>query len=100
VDEEIEARGGMTYARLIRDLAERCGLTQRQARKTADAYADLICVAVAIKGRIQIPSLGLFYRKKHAARRINHPQTGKAMKLPAFETLGFKANPGLRKEAA
>lgn len=88
----------MTFAELIRRLANLCDLTQKQARYVAEVYADLICVSVAAQGFCTIPSLGRFYRKTHKARRIIDPRTRQPIRLPAFETLGFRASPGLRRE--
>lgn len=88
----------MTYEEFIKALAQRWGTSQAKARRWAEIYKRLICIAVAAKGEVRIPKFGTFYRKTHEARRVFQPATGEQMNLPKFETLGFRAVRALRKE--
>ena len=83
----------MTHAELIALVADRCGTTKKLAREVLVTATRAIAAEVLVGREVQhIPGFGAFYPKTRKRRRILDVTTGKPMRLPATEALGFRAS--------
>lgn len=87
----------MTLGDVIRWVASGTGITAKKAREVSDAFLGVIRAGVEKEGRVHIPGFGVFYRKRHKARRIVGPDHETNIRLRATETIGFRASKNLRK---
>lgn len=60
------------------------------AERAFDAVISAIKTGVTQSGKAQIIGFGTFSKRTRGARNGRNPQTGAAMKIPAFTTVGFK----------
>lgn len=81
----------MTLAQLVNAIADATHSTKRGAAAAARALAEAIALAVRRGERVAIPGFGVFYPKRHRARRILAPD-GHPMRLPAVRSIGFRAS--------
>ncbi len=86
----------MTKKDIVKAIAERVGLTQRETQKVVQSTFDIIIDAVASSGRIELRNFGVFEVKERAARKARNPRTGEKIHVPARKVVGFK--PGRRLE--
>ena len=86
----------MTKAELIAAIAEKSGMTKKDADAALSAVIDTITDTLAKGDKIQLVGFGTFEVVKRAARTGKNPQTGKAIKIPASKAPKFKAGKGLK----
>jgi DNA-binding protein HU-beta len=60
------------------------------AERAFDAVVDAIREGVQKDGKVQIIGFGTFNVRERSARNGRNPQTGAAMKIKAYKTVGFK----------
>ncbi|HRJ77938.1 HU family DNA-binding protein [bacterium] len=60
------------------------------AERAFDGVVAAIKEGVSKSGKAQIIGFGTFSKRTRGARNGRNPQTGEAMKIPAFTTVGFK----------
>ncbi len=60
------------------------------AERAFDAVVDAIRQGVQKDDKVQIIGFGTFSVKSRQARNGRNPQTGQAMKIRAYKTVGFK----------
>ncbi len=77
------AQQPMKKAELVAAIAERAGVTAKDANGVVNALADIITESVAKGGAVAIPGVGKFSSKERAARKVRNPQTGVEMQKPA-----------------
>ncbi len=86
----------MNKQEFVDRLAEKAGLTKKDARKVIDGAIELINHAIAANDPVNITGFGKFEaRARSASRRIN-PQTGKKITVPAKVVPAFKPGKNLR----
>jgi len=84
----------MTKAELIDHVhGSSDGLTKKQTAELVDTVFGSLAEAIRKDGRFSYPGFGTFTVKDRAARPGRNPQTGKAIKIPASRTVGFKPAP-------
>ena len=87
----------MKKTELITAIAEKSGLTKKDAEAALTATLDTIVETVAAGDKIQITGFGTFEVAKRAARKGRNPATGKEIKIAASKAPKFKAGALLKK---
>lgn len=85
----------MNKKQLITAVAEKSGLSLKDAGKAIDALVD--SVGEALKGgeSVQLVGFGTWQVKEKAAREGVNPATGKKIKIAAKKVVKFKAGSAL-----
>ena len=86
----------MSKTELIANVAEKAGLTKKDAEKAVAAFFESIEQALVEGDRVQLIGFGTFEVKERAARKGRNPQTGKEITIPASKTPSFKAGKALK----
>jgi len=81
----------MTKQDLIRTVAEKAGLSQKQAGEAVNAMLDAVVEAVAAGDKVQLVGFGTFESRKHEARQGFNPLTKEAIQIPESVAPAFKA---------
>ena len=80
----------MNKSELVRTIANKAGLTLKDAGAAFDGFVDAITEALKADDKIQISGFGSFALKKKAAREGINPKTGGKIKIAASKTPVFK----------
>ena len=86
----------MNKTELVASVAEKAGMTKKDAEKAINALFASVEGALAKKDKVQIIGFGTFEVKSRGARKGRNPQTGKEITIPASKTPVFKAGKGLK----
>ena len=86
----------MNKSELVAAVAEKSGLTKKDAEKAIAATFDAITEELAGGGKVQLVGFGTFDVAERAAREGRNPQTGAAMPIPASKAPRFKAGKSLK----
>lgn len=86
----------MNKGELIAKMAEKSGLTKKDAEKAVNAFFASVEEALVKKDKVQIIGFGTFEVKERAARKGRNPQTGKEIDIPASKNPVFKAGKALK----
>ncbi|OUC00593.1 DNA-binding protein [Bacillus thuringiensis serovar medellin] len=86
----------MNKTELIKEVAERASLTQKDATASVQAVLDQITQALAKGDSVQLIGFGTFEVRERSARTGRNPQTGEEMFIPGGKVPGFKAGKGLK----
>ncbi len=90
----------MKKAELVTMVAEKAGLTKKDAEKAIAAVIDSITDTLAKGEKIQFVGFGTFEVRERAAREGINPQTKKKIKIPATKVPAFKAGSALKDAVA
>ena len=88
----------MNKVTLVAKIAEKSGLSKKQAELALGAFIDSVTEALKEGDKVQLMGFGTFEVKERAARTGRNPSTGEAIEIPASKTPTFKAGKGLRDE--
>ena len=88
----------MNKVTLVAKIAEKSGLSKKQAELALGAFIDSITEALKAGDKVQLMGFGTFEVKERAARTGRNPSTGATIEIPASKTPTFKAGKGLRDE--
>ena len=88
----------MNKVTLIEKIADKSGLTKKQAESALKAFIDSVTEALKDGDKVQLMGFGTFEVKERAARTGRNPSTGETIEIPASKTPTFKAGKGLRDE--
>lgn len=86
----------MNKTELIASVAEKAGMTKKDAEKAINALFSSVEDALANDDKVQIIGFGTFEVKSREERKGRNPQTGKEITIPASKTPVFKAGKGLK----
>ena len=86
----------MNKAELVRIIAEKTQVSQKDTDKIITAAIDTVVDELASGGKIQLVGFGAFEVKERAARIGRNPQTNEAMEIPASKFPTFKAGKRLK----
>ena len=92
----------MNKAELVDRLAQRSGMSLRDARRLIDAIFDpdpsvgLIAAALVRGQKVAISGFGTFEARSRKARVGRNPHTGAALKIPASRAPAFKPGKPLK----
>ena len=81
----------MNKTELVAAVAEKTGLTKKDAEKALVAVVETVKEVVAKEEKVQLIGFGTFEARKRNARTGKNPQTGKAIKIAAATVPAFKA---------
>ena len=80
----------MNKSDLVRDIANKAGITLKDAAASLDAVIDSVTENLMNGERIQISGFGTFEIKSKPAREGANPKTGEKIQLPPTKTPVFK----------
>ncbi len=86
----------MNKTELIAAIAEKSGITKKDAERVLAATIDTITAAMAKGDRVQLSGLGIFETKKREARTGRNPRTNQTMTIAASTVPVFKASKTLK----
>ena len=86
----------MTKAEMIVAVAEKAGMTKKDAEKALAATVDAITEAVSTGDKVQLVGFGSFEVKQREARVGRNPKTKEAIEIPATRVPVFKAGRALK----
>ncbi len=88
----------MKKAELVAAMAEKTGLSKKDAEAALKAFTDVVTEELKKGEKIQLVGFGTFEVSERAARTGRNPQTGKEMKIAASKTPKFKPGKLLKDE--
>ncbi|KRL83799.1 histone-like DNA-binding protein HU [Ligilactobacillus apodemi DSM 16634 = JCM 16172] len=83
-------------AQLIETVAEKTGLTKKDATVAVDAVFGSIQDYLKEGEKVQLIGFGNFEVRERAARKGRNPQTGKEIQIPASKVPAFKPGKALK----
>ena len=86
----------MNKTELVANVAEKAGLSKKDAEKALSAVIESVEEALVEGDKIQLIGFGTFEVKDRAARTGRNPQTGKEIKIAASRNPVFKAGKALK----
>jgi len=81
---------------LVKAVAQKADMTQKDAEKAINAVFASIEEALASDDKVQIIGFGTFEVKVREERKGRNPQTGNEITIPASKNPVFKAGKGLK----
>ncbi len=90
----------MTTAELVKALAKRLGVSQKQARTLLDGYIGAITRQLAQKNSVILRNFGSFSVKDVAEKRAYVPAKKSLCLIPAHQKLHFKPAKRLKEEVS
>lgn len=79
----------MTKGQMIADLAERWGVSKKQATDMYESFIELSYKEIKRAGEFVVPGLGKLVKKNRPARMGRNPATGATIKIPAKTVIKF-----------
>ena len=81
---------GMTKTQLVRTMAEKLELSNKQSAAYLETLADVAIKETKKSGVFVLPGLGRLVKSNRKARMGRNPQTGEAIKIPAKTVVKFR----------
>ena len=81
---------GMTKTALVRNMAEKLEVNNKQAAAFLQHLADTAIKETKKNGVFVVPGLGRLVKSNRKARMGRNPQTGEAIKIPAKTVVKFR----------
>lgn len=81
----------MKKVELVAAVAEKAGLSKKDAEKALNAVLDSIVEAVKAGDKVSLVGFGTFEARTRAARTGRNPQTKETIQIPASKQPAFKA---------
>jgi DNA-binding protein HU-beta len=79
----------MTQTQVAAHLAEKIGITKKQAKGALDEITALVVRELKREGSLRLAGLGIFRKRRTKARMGRNPATGAQIKIPARTRLRF-----------
>jgi len=79
----------MTQSQVAAHLAEKIGITKKQAKSSLEELTNLIVRQLKKEGSLRLAGLGIFRKRKTKARVGRNPATGEPINIPARTRLRF-----------
>ena len=86
----------MNKTELIAVVAQKTGLTKKDAERVVSATVDTIIDTMAKGEKVQISGFGIFEAKSREARVGRNPRTKQTIEIPATRLPAFKASKTLK----
>lgn len=86
----------MNKTEVIAAIADKSGLTRKEAEKALKAFTDTVTETLKEGGKVQLVGFGTFEVSERAAREGRNPQTGEVMNIAASKAPKFKAGKAFR----
>ena len=90
----------MTKAEMIVAVAEKAGMTKKDAEKAVTAVLETVTETLKKGEKVQISGFGNFEVKAREARIGRNPRTKEEIKIPATKLPAFKASKTLKDAVA
>lgn len=90
----------MNKADIVSAVAERAGLSKKDADKAVAAFTDVIVESLKSGEKVVLVGFGTFEVKERAARTGRNPRTKQEIQIPASKVPVFKAGKSLKDEVA
>ena len=90
----------MNKMELVAAVAEKTGLTKKDAECLISATVDTIAEQLAQGEKVQISGFGTFEMKQREARVGRNPRTKEEIRIPASRQPVFKASKTLKQKVA
>ena len=90
----------MNKTELIAEVANKAGLSRKDAEKALGAVVETITEAVVKGDKVQLVGFGSFETKQREARTGRNPKTKKTIEIPATRVPVFKAGKALKDAVA
>ena len=86
----------MNKTELVAALADKAGVSKKDAEKDLKAFTDVVEGELKKGGKVQLVGFGTFEVSERAAREGRNPATLKPIKIPASKAPKFKAGKALK----
>ena len=86
----------MNKADLVAKVAEKSGVTKKDAEKAVAGIFAAVQAALAAGDKVQVLGFGTFEVKERAARTGRNPQTGEELQIAASKNPSFKPGKALK----
>jgi DNA-binding protein HU-beta len=80
----------MNKVELIAKVAEKSGLTKKDAELAINSFIETVSEALAQGDKVQLIGFGTFETRKRSARSGRNPQTGEIINIPESVVPAFK----------
>lgn len=90
----------MNKTELIAEVANKAGLSSKDAEKALGAVVETITEAVVKGDKVQLVGFGSFETKQREARTGRNPKTKETIEIPATRVPVFKAGKALKDAVA
>ena len=90
----------MTKTELIAAVAEKAGLTKKDAERVVNATVETITESLVKGDKVQLSGFGIFEVKAREARIGRNPRTKESIQIPATKLPAFKASKTLKDAVA
>ena len=90
----------MNKTELIAAVAEKAGLTKKDAERVVSATFETITNSLVEGKKVQISGFGIFEVKEREARVGRNPRTRQTIQIPATRQPAFKASKTLKDTVA
>ena len=90
----------MNKTELIAAVAEKTGMTKKDAERAVAATLETISASLAKGDRVQLSGFGIFEVKERGARVGRNPHTKETIEIPATRVPTFKASKALKDNIA
>ena len=90
----------MNKVQMVAAVAEKAGLTKKDAEKAINAVTEAVKEALVKGDKVQLIGFGTYEVRERAARTGRNPQTGDEIKIAAAKVPAFKAGKGLKDKVA
>ena len=86
----------MNKTELLAAVAEKTGMSKKDAERAVAATLETITASLAKGDRVQLSGFGTFEVKERGARVGRNPRTKETIEIPASRTPAFKASKALK----
>lgn len=86
----------MTKNDFVAAVAEKAGLTKKDAAAAVKAYGEAVIEVLAKGETVQLVGFGTFKPVERAAREGKNPRTGKKVKIAACKVVRFKPGKAMK----
>ena len=90
----------MNKTELIAAVAEKTGLTKKDAERVINATVETITSSLVKGDKVQVSGFGIFEVKAREARVGRNPRTKETIQIPATKLPAFKAAKALKDAVA
>ena len=90
----------MNKTELIAAVAEKAGLTKKDAERVINATVDTITEKLVAGEKVAMSGFGIFETKNRDARTGRNPHTKETIQIPATRVPAFKASKTLKDAVA
>ena len=90
----------MNKTELIAAVAEKTGLTKKDAERVINATIETITSSLVKGDKVQVSGFGIFEVKAREARVGRNPRTKETIQIPATKLPAFKASKTLKDTVA